>query len=83
MNAKRLNESHRRLFINGGLDILLWGVQKAERQFAEAREERRAQFFASLKDARFEVCPCGCGLKGDVCDSHIAIVNAQNEQLPF
>lgn len=83
MNARHLNRSHRLLFINGSLDILLWASEEAKRQFAEARQERRARFFASLAGARVEVCPCGCGLKGDVCDSHIATVNTRNEQIPF
>jgi hypothetical protein len=84
MKAKDVNQSYRRLFIDGGsLEVLLWGVQEANRQFAEARKERRAKFFASLKDVRFDACPCGCGLQGDVCDDHIAIVNARNEQIPF
>jgi hypothetical protein len=83
MNAKHLNQSHRLLFINGGLDILLWGVEEAKRQFAEARQERRAQFFVSLGQMRIDTCPCRCGLQGNVCDSHIAMVNARNEQIPF
>jgi hypothetical protein len=81
-NAKR-NQSERELFLSGGrLDVLLWGHQEAQRQFAEARQEARERYM-SLRPEPVEACPCSCGFAGAVCDAQIARVNAANEELPF
>lgn len=83
MNAKHRNRSERALFLRGGrLDVLLWGTWEAERQFAEGRREAREKY-ARLHPDTVEACPCGCGLQNAICDSHIARVNAANEEIPF
>ncbi|MCI0392247.1 MAG: hypothetical protein MOB07_26245 [Acidobacteria bacterium] len=83
MNAKDKNKSERALFLSGGrLDVLLWGHQEAQRQFAEARNEARARY-QSLHPETVAACPCGCGLEGAVCDAQISKVNAANEECPF
>lgn len=82
MNAKVKNASERGLFINGGrLDILIWGYQELDRQIGEAIVERR-----QTTRMQFDVvdeCPCGCGLKNDICDAHLDAVAQANDELPF
>jgi hypothetical protein len=83
MNAKDKNKSERALFFGGGrLDVLLWGHQEAQRQFAEARKEARDRY-QGFRPTPVDFRPCGCGLQGNVCDAQIAKVNAANEELPF
>ncbi len=83
MNAGQRNESYRLLF-HGGLGVLLWGYQEMDRQFAEANAGRRAEFAyqREMQNWIIEECPCGCGLKNDFCDAHLAAIAAR-EELPF
>jgi len=73
MTAKQRNKS-------GRLDILLWGVQECDRQMAELKQEQKARFseFGKIKE-----CPCGCGLKNDICDDQLARVKAASDDIPF
>ena len=64
------------------LDILLWGYRQLDEAIKEIKKERREKAFASLRGMTITECPCGCGLLGDFCDTHLATIAAR-EELPF
>jgi len=83
--AKVHNRSLDLLFSNGGkLDVLLWGYQQLDKAIDEIKSDRRAEFARQreLQNWTIKVCPCGCGLKNDFCDAHLATIAAR-EELPF
>jgi len=83
MNAKKLNNSYRTLFLSGGqLDILLWGHAELKRQMVVAADERQAIKFGKGLELLDE-CPCGCGLQGDVCEARRAKMKKLNDEIPF
>lgn len=78
---------NRNLFFSGSqLDILLWGYAEMDRQLARAEEERAAirhrNEFGVSNDLVSE-CPCGCGLKGDICEVRAETVKRINSEIPF
>jgi hypothetical protein len=78
VNAKRYNRSIRLLYLNGGrLDLLLYGLQESQRQFDE-QDKMDMKAFGFVKE-----CPCGCGLKGEICKKQLAKVRAANDEIPF
>lgn len=75
MNSKKSNASLRALFINGGrMDILF---EDADLPLEETNE--RFIFRPQL----IKECPCGCGLKNDICDARAAAVKRLNDEIPF
>lgn len=63
------------------LDIL-WGYQEMDSQIEAARDERRTiQFGCGLEIIK--ECPCGCGLKNDICPERAAAVKRINDEIPF
>lgn len=81
MNAKAKNASERKLFMGGRLDILLWGYQELDSQIDEAITERRQAIKIQFKIV--DECPCGCGLKNDICNAHLDAIAKANNDLPF
>lgn len=81
MNAKHINAAYRSLYMNGGRLLALFA--ETERQFTEARaEQEELKKWKSLARPVAE-CPCGCGLKNDICDAQAERVKMANEDLPF
>jgi hypothetical protein len=89
MNAQTRIASERAMFLNGGrLDVLMYGYEESERQFAEARKREKDEAlkimvrglreFGAIKE-----CPCGCGLKNDICQAHASVVADKNDEIPF
>jgi len=60
------------------ITILVWASQELNRQMDELKREDKASLFDPVEE-----CPCGCGLKDDVCDAQLARVKAKNDALPF
>jgi hypothetical protein len=81
MRSKKLNESYRDLFFKGGRLDILCGYQEMTRQVAEAADERQVKFGKGLES--LEECPCGCGLKNDVCPDRSAAVKRISDEIPF
>jgi hypothetical protein len=76
MNAKKLNDSYRRLFLDSGGLGVLWS------------DDTPAETPAPFKTPRFgpkiiEECPCGCGLEGEICQDHAAEQKRISDELPF
>lgn len=83
MNAQQKNLSETLLFERGGrLDILLWGYQELERQAEEGRREHKV-LFGGGKLELIEECPCGCGLKNDICEARRLAMDVINGEIPF
>jgi hypothetical protein len=76
MNAKELNGSYRSLFLRGGLGVL-WSD--------ETPAETPAPFKIPIRfgDKVIHKCPCGCGLKGEICADHAAERQRISDELPF
>ena len=75
MNSEKFNASTTSLFINGGrMDILF---EDADRPLEETNE--RFIFRPQL----IKECPCGCGLKNNVCDARAAAVKRINDEIGF
>ncbi len=50
-----------------------------EKETEKGRREHRDVY----KDEFIKECPCGCGLKDDICETRRAAVKAANDQIPF
>jgi len=85
MNAHTRNNSHRLLFHNGGSLLALWAQGEMSRQFSEMRQDEEAsrKAFQALAHNTVSECPCGCGLKNDICNEQAERVRQANEELPF
>lgn len=85
MIAKNKNQSERRLFLQGGrLDILLWEYSELNRQLNETNDEcQPIQFERGLELLKECLCPCGCGLKNDICPDRAAFTKRLNDEIPF
>jgi hypothetical protein len=76
MDSKTINASHRKLFLQGGrLDILY-------RQVKEDADKYQAIKFGQGLELIKE-CPCGCGLKNDVCPARSDFIRRLNDEIPF
>lgn len=75
MNAKKLNDSHRSLFLDGGRLDILWA-------YDEANDERNFIKFGKGLEL-IEECPCGCGLKNEICPDRIETMKRTNGEIPF
>ena len=78
MNAKQINRSHRLLYIDGDLSLLLYGTNELNCQMAEDKQENLAKLFGIVEE-----CPCGCGLKNAVCNTQYEKVKVANDEIPF
>ncbi len=89
MNAKTRNSALTAAFKYGGRgDVLLWGKLESDRQIEEScqreKEEAYKIMVKGLKSfGEIKECPCGCGLKGDICQAHASVIVAKNEEIPF
>lgn len=69
--------------LNTRIDLLLWASNEMARQFEEARQEQVEKYFGAV-----DACPCGCGLRGDVCSEELGRVELERlrqgiDDLPF
>ncbi len=89
MNAKTRNSALKAAFKDGGWgDVLLWGKLESDRQIEEScqreKEEAHRIMVKGLKSfGTIEECPCGCGLKEEICEAHVSAIVAKNEEIPF
>jgi len=50
----------------------------------QGKKEESKRFAEGLKSfGMFTECPCGCGLKNDICDEWANIIRAKNDEIPF
>jgi len=85
MNAQTRNKSLRILFHRGVSLSVLWAQGETSRQFSEMRQDEEAsrKAFQALAHNTVSECPCGCGLKSDICEAHAERVRQANYELPF
>jgi hypothetical protein len=78
MNARAQNDSTRALFFNGGRLDVLFQDEAAETE-SSAQTATQFRFVMELLGE----CPCGCGLKDDICETCQTATKAANDAIPF
>lgn len=84
MKARDYNASITALFFGG--DALAAVLADGQRQLAELVEEEH-EYLRKLRQREVAslvaLCPCGCGLVGDICEKRLMEVYLADQELPF
>ncbi len=87
MNAQTRNSALTAAFKYGGRGDVLLGLgteSESEESRQSDKEEAHRIMVKGLKSfGNILECPCGCGLKEEICEAHLAKIALKNAEIPY